>query len=199
MNEKSPERALRESTGSRVETAPEPRVPIIEWAKRNALQTLQQHIESSKEADANLGIFVENVTYNPENKTIEIRIPVEHFHRGHEFGGKDISIVLGGMFSAWADVSSGALAFTQMSPDEVPLHTEYSAKNGAMGILNSKPMRVRSSFIDRESEKAGFCYIRTEVMQGANLCFVHECEVQTVKEKTAERIATMTRNKVGSD
>lgn len=172
----------------------EQRVLIEDWARQNGHESLLRHIESSHETDANVGIFRENLYYDPVAKTITLTVPIQTIHRGHTFeqGEEKVTteIMLGGVLSVFMDVTSGALAFTEIPSDKVPLHLKVEVAKGAMIIQREDiPVVIVSSFEEEPTAGGKKLFIKTVASQGPNICAVERSEVKIISEQAAGMMA----------
>lgn len=181
-----PELPSSESQDRRIEKE-RTAIRIEDWARENDHETLLSHIASSEQTNRNIGVLRENIYYDPEEKTITLTVtPQNDMHQGHSIEGT--GIMLGGIPKVFVDVTSGALAFTAMSPKSIPLHTKGSYENSGMIILSAVPLVIQSSFKkDPESDDKNLIIVTT-VTQGGEVCVKTEDTVRILSERVASAI-----------
>ena len=180
-----------------VERAEQPPIPIEEWAKQNNHESLLRHIDSSHETDANVGVFRKNLEHDPIAKTTTLTVPIKDIHRGHTFESKSkdgevtqTEIMLGGVPAFFMDVTSGALAFTEIPPHCVPIHLKVEVTKGAMIIQRDDiPVVVVSSFEEVPVKGGKKFFIKTVASQGPNICAIERSEVRVIAEQAAGMMA----------
>jgi hypothetical protein len=171
-----------------VERAEQPSILIEDWAKQNNHESLLRHIASSHETDANIGVFRENIYYDPIEKTITLTvIPSRDQHQGHSFEGT--GIMLGGIPKVFIDVTSGALVFTEAPNGTIPLHLTGTYENTGMIIQHDTPLTVVSSLEQSPEEGDKKLFIKTVVMQGSQVCVTMRDQVQIISERGAGALA----------
>lgn len=168
-------------------------IPIAEWARENNHETLLRHIESSEPTDTNIGIFRENICYDPVNKRMTLTvIPQNDMHQGHSFDGT--GIMLGGIPKVFVDVTSGALAFTAMSKKSIPLHMGGNYENSGMIIQCAVPVVIESYFKSEPQPGDKEFIIITTVTQAGVVCVKTEDTIRILSERGASRAAKMREN-----
>jgi hypothetical protein len=168
-------------------------MPIEDWAKQNNHKALLGFIESSDQTNRNVGVFRENMIYDPVAKSMTLIVSMKpELHRGHTLEGEH-EVMLGGKPKDFADVVSGALAFTEVPTNSLPLHTKIIESDmGVMILQHEAPVLVRSTFVRDPEEGAPFS-IKTVVSQGPHTCFTEVCEVKVGTERGVARVAQMTK------
>jgi hypothetical protein len=179
--------SLEPQLGEQLEQAPAP-IRVEDWALENQHETLLSFIRSSDQTNRNIGILREDMFYDPVAKTMTLTLNMRpELHRGHTING-EYEAMIGGMPKAFADVVSGALAFTAIPANTVPLHTTITgSKMGTMILQHEAPIVVTSSFVeDSEGKKLA---IKTVVSQGPNTCFTEVCNVRVAAENMVGQMA----------
>jgi hypothetical protein len=168
-------------------------VPIEDWAKQNNHTSLLRHIESSHDTDANVGVFRENLVYDPDLKVITLVVsPSKNIHQGHSFEG--IGIMLGGIPKVFVDVVSGALVFTEIPSTSVPVHKRGSYENPEMIIQCDTVVKIVSRFDEEMVQEEAKKYVITQVSQGGKICVVMRDEIWVGAERGVGLLAKRREN-----